>query len=98
MPRKVRERVEPVRAAREAGFDLIGTGRHYLAAPYQMSSSLPLLGRLAAEAGDMAVAAIVILVPVHNPVEPARDRFLLGSTGGVVQEMGVPRRGWTPTN
>ena len=48
-----------VRAARDAGFDLICTGQHYLAAPYQMSTSFPLLARLAAEAGDMEVAATV---------------------------------------
>ncbi|MDA0733107.1 MAG: LLM class flavin-dependent oxidoreductase [Chloroflexi bacterium] len=73
MPRKIQESVEQVQAAREAGFDLICTGQHYLAAPYQMSSSLPLLARLAAEAGDMSVAATVILVPLHNPVELAES-------------------------
>ena len=88
MPRKIAESVEQVRAAREAGFDLICTGQHYLAAPYQMSTSLPLLARLAAEAGDMEVAATVILVPLHNPVEMAESvatmdaicdgRFILG--------------------
>ena len=69
MPRKIQDSIEQVQAAREAGFDLICTGQHYLAAPYQMSASFPLLARLAAEAGDMEVAATVILVPLHNPVE-----------------------------
>ena len=88
MPQKIAESVEQVRAAREAGFDMICTGQHYLAAPYQMSTSLPLLARLAAEAGDMEVAATVILVPLHNPVELAESvatmdaicngRFILG--------------------
>lgn len=73
MPRKIQESAEQVRAAREAGFDLICTGQHYLAAPYQMSTSFPLLARLAAEAGDMEVAATVILVPLHNPVELAES-------------------------
>ena len=72
-PQKIQESVEQVGAAREAGFDLICTGQHYLAAPYQMSSSFPLLARLAAEAGDMEVAATVILVPLHNPVELAES-------------------------
>ena len=72
-PHKIQESVEQVRAAREAGFDMICTGQHYLAAPYQMSSSFPLLARLAAEAGDMEVAATVILVPLHNPVEMAES-------------------------
>ena len=73
MPRKIQDSVEQVRAAREAGFDLICTGQHYLAAPYQMSTSFPLLARLAAEAGDMEVAATIILVPLLNPVELAES-------------------------
>ncbi len=60
MPKKIAESVELVQAARQAGFDLICTGQHYLAAPYQMSTSLPLLARLAAEAGDMKLATSVI--------------------------------------
>ena len=88
MPQKLQESVEQVRQARAAGFDLICTGQHYLAAPYQMSASIPLLARLAAEAGDMEVAATVILLPLHNPVELAESvatmdaicngRFILG--------------------
>jgi alkanesulfonate monooxygenase SsuD/methylene tetrahydromethanopterin reductase-like flavin-dependent oxidoreductase (luciferase family) len=73
MPQKVQESAAQVRAAREAGFDLICTGQHYLAAPYQMTTSLPLLARLAAEAEGMEVAATVILVPLHNPVELAES-------------------------
>jgi alkanesulfonate monooxygenase SsuD/methylene tetrahydromethanopterin reductase-like flavin-dependent oxidoreductase (luciferase family) len=82
MPDKIQDSVEQVRAARDAGFDLICTGQHYLAAPYQMSSSLPLLARLAAEAGDMAVAATVILVPLHNPVELAESIATLDAICG----------------
>ena len=73
MPQKIQESVEQVRAARDAGFSLIATGQHYLAAPYQMSTVFPLMARLAAEAGDMQVAATVILVPLHNPVELAES-------------------------
>ena len=73
MPEKIQDSVEQVRAARDAGFSLIATGQHYLAAPYQMSTVFPLLSRLAAEAGDMQVAATVILVPLHNPVELAES-------------------------
>ena len=73
MPQKIQDSAEQVRAARDAGFSLIATGQHYLAAPYQMSTVFPLLSRLAAEAGDMQVAATVILVPLHNPVELAES-------------------------
>ena len=88
MPQMIQESVEQVNLARQAGFDLICTGQHYLATPYQMSTSFPLLARLAAEAGDMEVAATVVLVPLHNPVELAesvatmdaicRGRFIFG--------------------
>ncbi|MBM3942543.1 MAG: LLM class flavin-dependent oxidoreductase [SAR202 cluster bacterium] len=88
MTQKIQESAEQVRAARDAGFDLIATGQHYLAMPYQMSTSFPLLARLAAEAGNMEVAATVVLVPLHNPVELAESvatldaicggRFVLG--------------------
>ena len=73
MPQKIQQSVEQVAAAREAGFDLICAGQHYLSAPYQMSTTLPLLARLAAEAGEMEVAATVILLPLHNPVEIAES-------------------------
>ena len=73
MPQKIQDSSEQVRAARDAGFSLIATGEHYLAAPYQMSTSFTLLSRLAADAGDMQVAATVILVPLHNPVELAES-------------------------
>ena len=71
MSGKIQNSVEQVRAARDAGFDLICAGQHYLAYPYQMSVTIPLLARLAAEAGEMQVAATVILVPLHNPVDMA---------------------------
>ena len=83
MPQKIQDSAEQVRAARDAGFSLIATGQHYLAAPYQMSTLFPLLSRLAAEAGDMQVAATVILVPLHNPVELAESIATLDCiTGG----------------
>ena len=40
MPQKIQDSSEQVRAARDAGFSLIATGEHYLAAPYQMSTCL----------------------------------------------------------
>ena len=62
-----------VRAARDAGFDLICTGQHFLSAPYAQPATLPFLARMAAEAGDMQIAAAVILVPLHNPVDMAES-------------------------
>ena len=73
LAQQVRESAEQVRAARDAGFDLICSGQHFLAHPYQQTTLLPFLARMAAEAGEMHVAASVVLVPLHNPVEMAED-------------------------
>jgi probable F420-dependent oxidoreductase len=48
-----------------------------------MSTVFPLLSRLAAESGDMQVAATVLLLPLHNPVELAESIATLDCiTGG----------------
>ena len=73
MAQKIRDSVELTAAVRKAGFDLICAGQHYLSHPYQMGAIIPLLARLAAEAGDMEVAATVLLLPLHNPVDLAES-------------------------
>ncbi len=73
MPVKIQESVEQVRAARDAGFDIICAPQHYLTAPYQMSATMPLLARLAGEAGEMEIATAIVLLPLHNPVEMAES-------------------------
>lgn len=88
LARQVEDSAEQVRAARDAGFDIVATGQHYLSHPYQQPATLPFLARMAAEAGDMQVAAAVLLVPLHNPVDLAESvatmdaicggRFILG--------------------
>ena len=71
MATKIEENIEQVRAAREAGFDLVCSGQHYLSSPYSMPTTFPFLARLAAEAGNMQVASAIILLPLHNPVDMA---------------------------
>ena len=66
-----REHIEQVRAARDAGFDLIVMGQPYLSTPFQEIQTLPSLARLAAEAGSTRVGAIVFLRPLHNHVDVA---------------------------
>ena len=73
MTQKIQASVELVKATRQAGFDLICAGQHYLSHPYQMSTLFPLLARMAAEAGDMEIASAVVLLPLHNPVELAES-------------------------
>jgi len=70
---RFREHIDQVRAARDAGFDLIVMGQHFLSTPFQEMQSLPALARLAAEAGTMRVGATVILLPLLNPVDVAEQ-------------------------
>ncbi len=73
MVERFREHIDQVRAARDAGFDLIVMGQHYLSTPFQELQTLPSLARLAAEAGTMRVAATVLLLPLLNPVDVAEQ-------------------------
>src|SRR5688572_12503418 len=70
---RFREHVDQVRAARDAGFDLIVMGQHYLSTPFQEMQTLPALARLAAEAGTMGVGGTVRRRPLLNPVDGAAE-------------------------
>ncbi|MGH3005870.1 MAG: LLM class flavin-dependent oxidoreductase [Gaiellaceae bacterium] len=80
---RLSEHLEQVRLVRDAGFDSIFAGQHFLPAPYQMLQPVPLLARLAAEAGDLRVGAGILLLPLLNPVEVAEEAATLDVvTGG----------------
>jgi alkanesulfonate monooxygenase SsuD/methylene tetrahydromethanopterin reductase-like flavin-dependent oxidoreductase (luciferase family) len=80
---RLAEHLEQVRFVREAGFHSIFAGQHFLPAPYQMLQPVPLLARLAAEAGDLRVGAGILLLPLLNPVEVAEEAATLDVvTGG----------------
>jgi alkanesulfonate monooxygenase SsuD/methylene tetrahydromethanopterin reductase-like flavin-dependent oxidoreductase (luciferase family) len=93
---RFREHIDQVRAARDAGFDLIVMGQHYLSTPYQEVQTLPSLARLSAEAGRMRVGATVLLLPLLNPVDVAEQvatldvisegRFIFGAGLGYRDE------------
>src|SRR3954470_11796141 len=70
---RFRETVMLARAARDAGFDAVAAGHHYLSPPYQSLQSIPLLSRLAAETGQMDLVLSVLLLPLLNPVQVAED-------------------------
>jgi alkanesulfonate monooxygenase SsuD/methylene tetrahydromethanopterin reductase-like flavin-dependent oxidoreductase (luciferase family) len=72
-PLKVRDLVDQVRAARDAGFDSVAGSHHYLLTPFQMVQPLPLLGRLAAEAGSMRLITNIFLLTIHTPVYVAEQ-------------------------
>lgn len=79
----VEELVAQTRAARDAGFDLISVGQHYVA-DYVQLQLVPLLGRLAPEAGLMTLSSGILLQPLHHPVEVAEQFTTIRSLGNDV--------------
>jgi alkanesulfonate monooxygenase SsuD/methylene tetrahydromethanopterin reductase-like flavin-dependent oxidoreductase (luciferase family) len=67
------EQLEQFRAARGAGLDFISWGHHWLIDPFQHFQPIPVLARLAAEAGAMDLVTGVLLTPLLNPVQVAED-------------------------
>jgi alkanesulfonate monooxygenase SsuD/methylene tetrahydromethanopterin reductase-like flavin-dependent oxidoreductase (luciferase family) len=106
MRRRLEELIAQVRLAREVGFHSIVAPQHYLAAPFHMLQPLPLLARLAAEAGEMRLIAGIILLALQHPVALAEEvatldvicdgRFTLGVALGYrdveFQAFGVAKR------
>jgi alkanesulfonate monooxygenase SsuD/methylene tetrahydromethanopterin reductase-like flavin-dependent oxidoreductase (luciferase family) len=102
----VAEHLALVRAARDAGLDSVLVSQHFLTEPYAMLQPMPLLGRMAAEAGEMRLGTGVLLVTLLNPVEVAEQaatldvltggRFVLGVGLGYRREersaFGIPER------
>jgi alkanesulfonate monooxygenase SsuD/methylene tetrahydromethanopterin reductase-like flavin-dependent oxidoreductase (luciferase family) len=91
------ERLEQVRAARDLGFDSVFAGHHYLVpSAYQVFQTVPMIARIAVEAGEMTVGAGVLLATLLNPVDLAEQaatlqvicggRFVLGVGRGYRQE------------
>ncbi len=92
--KRFREAVEQVRLAKEAGFDALAAGHHYLSPPYQSLQSLPLLARLAGEAPGMDLCLSVLLLAMLNPVQTAEEVASLDimSEGRVVFGIGIGYR------
>ncbi|WP_436348557.1 LLM class flavin-dependent oxidoreductase [Natronorubrum sp. FCH18a] len=84
--------IEQTIAAREAEFDMITTGQHYLANYVQIQQQ-PLLARLSAEAGSMKLGPGVVLLPLHQPVDIAEQLTTLDYLSeGVIAGVGIGYR------
>mgnify|MGYP006267406069 CR=1 FL=1 len=83
-PREIVEHaVAHTALCRDLGFDLVSAGQHFVTEVFQMLQPIPLLGRIAAEAGDMRVATNIALLTLLNPVELAENAVTLDAiTGG----------------
>ena len=106
MRRRIEALLEQVAVARDYGFDCAAVGQHFLTSPLQTIQPIPLLGRLAAEAGEMQLATTIILLPLFHPVDMAEQiatldhicngRFIFGVGLGYEEEefraFGIDRR------
>ena len=92
--KRFREVVEQARLAKDAGFEALAAGHHYLSPPCQSLQSLPLLARLAGEAPGMELCLSVLLLALLNPVQVAEDVASLDilSEGRVVFGIGIGYR------
>ena len=73
LPQRFTELLEMVRLARQAGFHHVSASQHYLAAPFQYMQPLPVLARVAAEAGDMTLGTGIMLLALQQPVDVAES-------------------------
>ena len=70
---RFQEHLEQVRLASSVGFDSVWASQHYLSAPFTYFQPIPVLGRVAAEAGTMSLGTGVLLLPLHHPVDVAEQ-------------------------
>lgn len=99
------EMLEQVRLARDLGFDSVWMVHHYLI-EFQAFQPVPMLARLAAEAGAMQIGTAIYVLPLQHPVEVAENfatldalsggRLVFGVAQGYraveFEAMGVPHR------
>ena len=91
----VRERVQFVRRARELGLDSVFAGQHFLVPDnVQMLQPVPMLARVAAEAGEMMLGTGVLVTTLLNPVEVVENVSTLAAMceGEFVLGVGVGYR------
>ena len=89
MVQTMRQATHLVRMAREYGFDAVVLSQHYLTYPHQAVATLPALSRLAAEAEGMMLGPMILLLPLHSPVQVAEEMATLDAITGGRAVLGV---------
>lgn len=83
MHQQLEEAAEITRRAKSLGFSGIYVPQHWISHPTIWLQPLPVLARLAPEAGEINLITGVILVPLHNPVDLAEQVITMDHiTGG----------------
>jgi alkanesulfonate monooxygenase SsuD/methylene tetrahydromethanopterin reductase-like flavin-dependent oxidoreductase (luciferase family) len=83
------EQIDQVRFARDAGFDGVFASQHYVAHPFQYLHPLPVLARMAAEAGNMRLGTSITLLALPSPVDIAEELATLDVISGGRLTVGV---------
>lgn len=105
VPREIDHLIEQTRLVRDAGFDSLWAGNHYLTHPLRMPQSMPILARLLPEAGNLRIGPNILVLPVLPPVQVAEEaatmdvlsngRYILGVGLGYRDDefaaFGIPR-------
>ncbi len=78
---RAQEMLEQVRLARDLGFDSVWMVHHYLI-EFQAFQPIPMLGRMAAEAGEMELGTAIYVLPLQHPVEVAENFATLDALSG----------------
>ena len=74
------ERIDLVRLIRELGYDSVFCGQHFLVPPdVFMLQPIPVLGRIAAEAGGMQFGTSILITTLLNPVEVVENALTLAA-------------------
>lgn len=71
--RALDDQLHLVRAARDAGWDSVFAGQHYLSESLTHIQPLPYLARLSSEAGDMRIGLGILLLALQNPLDVAEN-------------------------
>jgi alkanesulfonate monooxygenase SsuD/methylene tetrahydromethanopterin reductase-like flavin-dependent oxidoreductase (luciferase family) len=85
---RLREAIEQVRAAKQAGFTSIWATQHFLA-DFQFMQTMPFLARLSAEADGMAIGTGVLIAPLYSPILLAEETATLDVLSGGKFVLGV---------
>ena len=67
------EAIDVVRAAARMGFAWVSIGHHWMSHPTVWPQPIPILARLAPEAGQMRLKTSMLLLPLLNPVDAAEN-------------------------
>ena len=78
---RAREMLEQVRLARDLGFDSVWMVHHYLI-EFQAFQPVPMLARIAADAGEMEIGTAIYVLPLQHPVEVAENFATLDALSG----------------